>query len=68
MRKTVCIIGVLLLLILSGCATTMDMDRAERWHVIKSPNTGRCYEVYKKEYLSQGFLAMAEIPCPKGER
>lgn len=68
--RLVCI--ALFFLIFTGCVNTEGPEITESkytWSIIKSPQTGRCYEIVTmRETLAMemgfGYMGMSEIPCP----
>ena len=59
----VAIVSVFMFLLVSGCERKLEPSNF-RWSVIKSPNTGRCYELATRALDWQsGVAMMAEIPC-----
>lgn len=55
-------------LLLAGCTPEKD-GRDFTWTIVKSPRTGRCYEVASVMLGTQyGVMAMGEIPCSEMER
>ena len=52
-----------LLMVFAGCRRVPEPS-SFTWSVIKSPNTGRCYELATRALDWQsGVAMMAEIPC-----
>lgn len=58
MRK---LILLLLFLFVAGCEVPTSDEIY--WGFIKSPKTGRCYEVAKYGVWQQATMAMSEVPC-----
>lgn len=53
---------LLIAVILSGCVESKQENF--KWTILKSPLTGRCYEVATRSLgLETGVAMMAEIPC-----
>ena len=54
-----------LLAILAGCTKTVGETEDALWYHIKSPVTGKCYEVFS--FISMNVSCGAEIPCEQAK-
>jgi len=75
LRVSASVAAIVYCLVLVGCsqkagpAVASDQLTAEKylWTTMKSPTTGRCYEVATRSetsgYSGYGYMGMSEIPC-----
>ncbi len=71
MKARSTLITISLVFLLTGCTDrpgpSMSDPQDFDWSIIKSPQTGRCYEVASRQitrgYSGFGFMGMSEVPC-----
>ncbi len=65
--KKLILLTLVLAILLSGCGKEkMDVDRLG-WTIVKSPITGRYYEIAAGYSGNAGFMAMSEVTQDKYE-
>lgn len=55
------IVVLVIVMLLAGCTMEERESKDVGWSIIKSPNTGRYYEVISRKEGYSGYMAMSEV-------